>query len=309
MRALLLAGLALVGGCALAPQAAEPPPADAGPVAGVPFFPQTAHACGPAALATLLVQRGIVTTPAELGPRIYVPGRRGSFQAELIAAIRSAGLVPWQIDGRLPALAQELTAGRPVLVLQNLLLPSLPRWHYAVAYGIDSGSVLLRSGRIAELRSGAPQFLRSWRAADYWGVVALRPGELPAAPDAVRWLETYAAFESLGQPQQARLGYETGVRHWPQEPLLWFALGNSQYRASEVAAAETSWRHAVRLAPDFAPAWNNLAQLLAERGCGAQADAALAQARAHADERLGATLADTARVVAASPSDGSGCTQ
>ncbi|MEO7773829.1 MAG: PA2778 family cysteine peptidase [Steroidobacteraceae bacterium] len=306
MRALLLAGLALVSGCALTSSRGTLPQV-AGPVANVPFFPQREYQCGPAALATLLVNRGVATTPDSLVPRIYVPGRKGSFQAEIIAEIRRQGLVPWQIDGTVEALAAELHADRPVLVLQNLLVPSWPRWHYAIVYGMRDQRVLLRSGRDPEQRTWAARFLRTWGYADHWAVVALRPGEMPARPDAKRWLETYAAFEAIGQPAQAAVGYQTGVRQWPQDSLLWFALGNSQYLAERKELAEASWRRGLRIDPGFAPGWNNLAQRLAERGCGKAARAALTQAQRFADARLGAALAGTQRQVAASPAGGVTC--
>ncbi|MCW3478572.1 hypothetical protein OL229_03185 [Neisseriaceae bacterium JH1-16] len=54
----------------------------------VPFFPQDAYQCGPAALATVLVHAGVVTTPTELTPQLYLPERQGTLQAELLGATR-----------------------------------------------------------------------------------------------------------------------------------------------------------------------------------------------------------------------------
>ena len=132
-----------------------------GPLEQVPFHPQELHQCGPAALATLLGASGLAADPLQLADQVYVPGRRGSFQAELIAATRRAGRVPWQVDGTLAALAAEVAAGRPVLVLQNLALPAWPRWHYAVVIGVDADRVTLRSGKRRSLRMSRRAFLRS----------------------------------------------------------------------------------------------------------------------------------------------------
>ena len=41
----------------------------------VPFFPQTIHQCGPAALATVLGWSGVPATPEELAPQVYIPDR------------------------------------------------------------------------------------------------------------------------------------------------------------------------------------------------------------------------------------------
>jgi hypothetical protein len=55
-------------------------------------------------------------------------------------------LIPYVLEPEVTALAAELAAGRPVLVLQNLGLERAPVWHYAVVDGIDQGDVILRSG-------------------------------------------------------------------------------------------------------------------------------------------------------------------
>ncbi|MEO7385334.1 MAG: hypothetical protein ABIX37_00195, partial [Gammaproteobacteria bacterium] len=71
----LAAGLALAACSALGPELAEDPRHE---LTGVPFFPQTIHQCGPAALATVLGASGVIATPDELAPLVYLPGRRGS---------------------------------------------------------------------------------------------------------------------------------------------------------------------------------------------------------------------------------------
>ena len=39
-------------------------------LSSVPFYPQTAYQCGPAALATMLNQRGVLTTPGFLQDQV-----------------------------------------------------------------------------------------------------------------------------------------------------------------------------------------------------------------------------------------------
>ena len=89
--ALLLA--ALLGGCAQPPRL--PPESAALParveLRDVPFFPQEAYQCGPAALATMLGQRGLALTPGQLKDEVFIPGREGSLQLEMVAAARARG--------------------------------------------------------------------------------------------------------------------------------------------------------------------------------------------------------------------------
>jgi tetratricopeptide (TPR) repeat protein len=282
---LLLLSLAGCSSLPLDALAGEPTPADriataAGPLQAVPFHPQLVHQCGPAALATILGASGVDADPQALAGRVYVPARRGSFQAELVAATRGAGRIPWLVDGSLAAIAAELAAGRPVLVLQNLGLPAAPRWHYAVVIGIEPGAVTLRSGRNPRQRTSARSFLRSWNWAGRWGLVALRPGEWPASPEPRRWLGAMSDLELVGQAALATTGLEAATARWPGEPLAWFALGNSRYRAGRHGDALAAWRRSTALDAGFAAGWNNLAQVQGELGCTQEARASLDRGRA-----------------------------
>ena len=64
----------------------------------------------------------------------------------LIGASRRFGRIPYIIDPRLDALVAELRQGRPVLVLQNYGVESLPVYHYSVVIGVrPDETVILRS--------------------------------------------------------------------------------------------------------------------------------------------------------------------
>ena len=84
--ALLLAGCTINPPLQLAPLVA----ADTAQLRGVPFFPQTEYECGPAALAGVLGASGVAATAQSLSPQVYLPGRQGSLQVELVAAVRRA---------------------------------------------------------------------------------------------------------------------------------------------------------------------------------------------------------------------------
>jgi hypothetical protein len=294
----LLVALALVG-CAGVPRAPGGSGVPAAPeLHHVPFFPQARWQCGPAALATVLQASGIPVEPEDLAPRVYLPGRRGSLQDELVAATRQAARLPYVLDPSLEAIAREIGAGRPVLVLQNLGLKAWPRWHYAVVVGVTESHVVLRSGKQARRLERHDRFLRSWDLGDRWALVALRPGELPETPDVSRWLAANAAVATVGQEALAEANYAAGLSAWPDEPLLWFAAGNRAWREGDRAGAERAWRRTLALDPVNASARNNLAHALGERGCIAQAREHLGAARASAEPRLLAVLESTERALA-----------
>jgi tetratricopeptide (TPR) repeat protein len=300
----MLAPALVLNGCAgvapvLAPHLPEDTRRAAFELDATPFFPQTVHQCGPAALATVLAESGVRITPEALVPRVYLPGRKGSLQTELVAATRSYARLPYIIAPDISDLLAELRAAHPVLVLQNLGLSFYPVWHYAVVIGYrpDEDAVVLRSGVTRRLVMPAARFLRTWRLAGDWGFIVLRPGEMPADPEPARYLKAAADLESVAQTQAAAKAYQAAVIRWPDNATAWLGLGNTRYQAGNLKEAERSYRHAVRADPGFLAAWNNLAEVLAQRGCFRAAitalDRALARPGAAADATMRGLLLQT----------------
>lgn len=267
--AALLFGLA---GCAASPPLAHGLPAErprALELGATPFFPQEDYQCGPAALATVLQASGVAVEPTALVPQVYLPGRRGSLQAELIGAARRHGRLAYRLPGTGQALLAELEAGRPVLLLQNLGVRAMPTWHYAVLVGYDADRnvALLRSGRNERLAMRWQSFARSWDRAGRWAIAILEPGVIPAEAEADAYLEAAAGLEAAADERAAAIAYDAALARWPQEPLAWLARGNVAYAAGELVAAAEAYARAATLAPDDAAARNNLAQALADAGC------------------------------------------
>ncbi|MFU8821989.1 MAG: PA2778 family cysteine peptidase [Gammaproteobacteria bacterium] len=271
MRVQILVLVAIVqlalGACAVGPEQrvlrAAGSPVE---LAQVPFFPQEQYQCGPAALATVLVHSGVDVSPQELVTRVYVPGRKGSLQAEMLAATRSQGRVPYVLPESLAPILMELRAGQPVLLLQNLGLDRWPVWHYAVLIGFEpeKEKFLLRSGTTRREERAAVPFLASWDRGGRWSMVAVQAGEPPASADVLGWLRAVAPFESTGKLDLAAEGYMAAVARWPEEAMAWTALGNVRYLQRDLAAAEAAYLKALELSPGFRTACNNLAETLKE---------------------------------------------
>ncbi len=233
----------------------------------VPFFPQEEHQCGPAALATIAGAAGLAITPEALREQVYLPGREGSLSIELLAASRRYALLPYPLRPRVEDLLQEVAAGHPVLVLQNLAFAWYPLWHYAVVIGFDRerNVLVLRSGRTQRLEMSLFTFERTWARADHWAMLALAPGQLPATAQAATYIETVAALERVN-PQAAQQAYAAALLLWPQERALLLGVGNSAYALGQPDTAVKAYRSATEQHPDFADAWNNLAQVLLDTG-------------------------------------------
>lgn len=275
-----------------------------------PFHAQDTYQCGPAALATVLGADGVDVTPEALAKQVYLPGRKGSIQAEMIAATRVHGRVPYVLRPDLDAVLTEVGYGTPVLVLQNLGLTRIPRWHYAVVIGYDSAAdtILLRSGTRRRVEMSRHRFLDTWSRAGHWAVVAVSADRIPVTADNAGWLRAAAAFEELGQPAIAAAAYAAATQRWPDQPLAWQALANARYAMHDFKGAETSLRTALLLSPSAA-AQNNLAQVLLDRGCHTAALAGITAAEAAADAGpIAATLAATRTLIEhAAGADAPGC--
>jgi len=70
----------------------------------VPFFAQEEAQCGPAALATVLVNQGWPVTPIDLLSQVFTPAREGAFQVEMLAAARRQGALAVRVAPQLDAL-------------------------------------------------------------------------------------------------------------------------------------------------------------------------------------------------------------
>ena len=262
--------LVLLTGCASIPPSISelPPSVRAIELDDTPFYPQERYQCGPAALTTVLAKSGATVSLGDIVDKVYLPGRQGSLQLELLAATRTEGRLPYLIDGNLAAVWRELESGRPVLVLQNLGVAAIPSWHYAVIVGIDAerGEVVLRSGteerRVTPIRT----YLHTWRRSGYWGMVVLEPGELPASVDRARYFEAVAALEEAGRVEDAAAAWQAALREWPGDTVALFGLANARFALQDFAAAEAAYRDLLERDSSLLAARNNLALVLAEQG-------------------------------------------
>ena len=310
----VLATLALaLTGCAASPPLSDGLPASAPrsiELASTPFFPQEEYQCGPAALATLLVASGVDVKPSDLAPETYLPERKGSLSLELIAAARRHGRLPYVLATTADEMVDELKAGRPVLVLQNLGATQLPVWHYAVLIGYDEerNVAILRSGGEERVETKWQRFAGTWHRGGRFAFTTLRPGVVPAHAEPARYIEAAAGLEAAGRRRDAADAYEAAIARWPKEPQAWLGLGNVAYANGDRAAAADAYSRAIALDPGNAAARNNLAELLLEAGCLDESRKQIERAAALAEgSALEPAVADSRRKIGAQPSRGARC--
>ncbi len=261
----------------------------------VPFFPQQDHYCGPAALAMALAWSGLSVTQEEIAVQTYTPGREGTLRSAVLGAARRNGRLAVQIES-LDAILQEVAAGHPVIVFQNLALSWFPQWHFAVVIGYDlaAGEIILHSGEDPRRVTPIGTFARTWSRGEQWAIVVLPPDQLPTAADLVDVLKASAGLERANQVGAAALAYTNVLYRWPDSLAAHMGLGNVRYRQADYAGAVAAFTAAIDHHPDQPAPWNNLAYALVGQGRIDDAVAAAGEAiiRGGGDATYSETLAD-----------------
>lgn len=252
----------------------------------VPFFAQEEYQCGPAALAILLAWNGHDASLIQLVEQVYSPELKGSLQPSIVAAARRQGYLAYPLGGW-SELVAELKGGQPVMILQNLGLSWYPRWHYAVVIGYDQDEkkVQLHSGVYPGMEMSMGVFERTWRRADYWGLVVVPPSVMPSSATETAYLTAVVGLERARQFSAAATAYLTATKVWPDSFVAWIGAGNSSYQAGDLDPAIRSFRQAAALQPDNGIPLNNLALVLAQAGRRTEALAVIDQAIAKGGER------------------------
>lgn len=236
-------------------------------VPGVPFFPQDEYQCGPAGLATLLAHTGVPVTAESLVDQVWLPGRRGSLQIEMLAAARRHGRVSYVLAPRYADLLREVAAGNPVLVLQDVGALTT-QWHYAVVNGFDypSGTILLRSGTRARHEMPFTAFERSWMASGYWAMVTTPPDRIPATATEDAWVNAVLAMARVADARSVTTAFATALQRWPDNLAASVGLANQYHAQGALEKAAAVLQEARRRHPASAIVANNLAQVLSDLG-------------------------------------------
>ncbi|MBL3558868.1 MULTISPECIES: PA2778 family cysteine peptidase [Marinobacter] len=254
----------------------------------VPFYAQERYQCGPASLAMMLNSQGLDTHPDVLRELVYLPGRKGSLKVELVAAARAHGQLVYPLDGSLESLLEEVAAGNPVLVMQNLRFGWWPQWHFAVVIGFDAEerNIVLHTDTRERHEETLEVFTATWNRAENWAAVMLPPDRLPATADPLRYLMSANDLETTGRTLAATTAYQTAEQTWPDQPAAIMGQGNIAWGQGDPKLATQHYLRLTRKFPGVAAGWNNLAYSLAAQGCASAAETASSCAAAISPDRF-----------------------
>lgn len=265
----------------------------------VPFFPQQEYQCGPAALATTLVNAGVQAAPDDIVKLVYTPARQGSLQVEMLAAPRRYSRVSYKLAPLFDDLLREVAAGNPVIVLQDTGIGPITNWHYAVVVGFDypAGELYLRSGETKRLAIPFTIFEYTWKRGKYWAMVSLPPGRIPVTASEPDYLAAITAMERVGEPRAALVAYSAFLARWPDNVAASVGLANQHYALGELERAEVVLRRALARHPDSVPVLNNLAQVVSDLGRNDEALALIERAAVPEGNALAPVVRETRTLI------------
>lgn len=216
-------------------------------IVGLPFIPDDDLFCGPAALSMVLTHAGRHAPFELVAPRLFLPGRKGTIQLDMLGVARTYGLTPHVIGPSLSDLIREVAAGRPVIVLENFGFSWLPIWHYATVVGFDLDKhTVIRKSSVRE-RSVTPMavFENIWKAEGYWGFVLLQPGEMPTRVERDRWFLDLSESERFMTYPDAERSWRSYAARFPSHGLGHAALGNVLFNQASYEEAAEHYRTAL----------------------------------------------------------------
>lgn len=233
---------------------------DSARIENVPFIDQDIGQCGPATLTMAMKWAGKPVDVEEIAKQVYTPKMKGSFQTDMITTARRQGLMAIPIEG-MTNLFTEIDKDHPVIVFENLALTWLPQWHYAIVFGydLDKETVLMHSGPEKNKNWDIRKFERSWKLADYWGLVVLPPDELSATASELEHSRAAAGLEQVGHREEAAIAYRTILSKWPTSLSALVGMGGYEYEQNRFTKSVGYLRRATQAHPDAAAAWHNLA--------------------------------------------------
>jgi hypothetical protein len=140
----------------------------------LPFFPQEAFQCGPAALATVInywygkAGAAKTLTPETIGAEIYSPSARGVLGIDLELYARKSGFQAEQAAGTIDRLKSSIDQGVPPLLLVDYGFSLYQRNHFMVVKGYSDSALLVNSGRRENELVANEDLLKVWKKTGYW---------------------------------------------------------------------------------------------------------------------------------------------
>jgi len=137
-------------------------------IPNVPFYPQEAYQCGPAALAGVLNHWGVQVSPADIAAEIFSEKAKGTLDIDMVFYAEKKGLKAVQFRGNLDDLKRDIHSGNPLIVLVDYGFWVYEQNHFMVVVGCEKGGIIVNSGKEKHKFIPLDNFLKTWERTKFW---------------------------------------------------------------------------------------------------------------------------------------------
>src|SRR4051794_12315155 len=257
----LVSGLSfLLSACVTMTPRSKPASPTAQVIPNVPMQKWGIESCGAGSLSTVLQHYGD-TTPMKTWDDTLPKTRGGVLSIDMLLAARKRGFDAQLVTGTPDAVASEVGAGRPVILMLRVIESvgtKLDFFHYVVVDGIDRDRGLIRTqwGDQQGRWTNFAKLEKPWAGGGH-AAILIRPRD-----GMTEQLRAAVVLEEKGDYAAAAKNYRDLLSRHPDSALLWTNLGNADMQLGKRAEAETDFRKALDADPTARDAMNNLAWLL-----------------------------------------------
>jgi predicted negative regulator of RcsB-dependent stress response len=258
----LVVPLLLLSACVTITPRTQKAGSSAAVIPDVPMQKWGIESCGAGSLSTVLQHYGDTTTMEKWDADL--PKTRGGVMTiDMLIAARSRGFDAQLVTGTPQLVASELTAGRPVILMLEVVDTfgrKFDFFHYIVADGYDPVRNLVRTqwGDKQGRWTTFAKLEKAWSGGGHAAIV-IKPRD-PGAGQ----LRAAVALEEDGKVAEAIAAYREYLSQHPESAVAWTDLGNAQSRIGKRTEAEEAFRKALAVDGTSRDTLNNLAWLLYE---------------------------------------------
>lgn len=169
----------------------------------VPFFPQDAHMCGPAALSSIISFYGDEAKYIEVANTIYRADIAGTLPLDMVLFAKERGYEFEYYRGSLDDMKKKLRAATPLILFVDLGYDIYPVGHYMVAVGYSetSGAAIVYSGTKKDMVISYDDLEEQWKKTGY-STLLLKKKQAPTEPAATP-ANAATGVQGASSPQSA----------------------------------------------------------------------------------------------------------
>jgi len=236
-------------------------------IKGLPFVRQSYFYCGPASLEAVLRYWGEDINQQGIAQAIYLGKAKGTFNFEMVDFCQRKRFFTKDFSGTIEDMKFYIRKNIPVIALHKKRV-LFSDYHYVVIIGINekNGYLVINDGYRENVKISFDHFSKNWKEANNWMLVIVPPERVDFIKEPNEYNRLGILLEEKGNLYSAKKHYLKAIGLNNSQALIYFNLANVYLKEKKFDKAIENYEKAIKLSPDFADCYNNLAYALAEGG-------------------------------------------